>query len=160
MPLRALQVSLDTGQSLPENLPANVEQQYLGGRGAATWMLANRLPAAVGALAPANLLIFSAGPLSGMGLPATGGFVASTRSPLTGLIAHSWAQGRWGGALRRAGYDMVVLQGQSATWRMLLIDGTRVQLLPADDLLGLDTVATARVLGERLGPEYSVLCIG
>ena len=95
-----------------------------------------------------------------MGLPATGGFVASTRSPLTGLIAHSWAQGRWGGALRRTGYDMLVLQGQSADWCLLQIDGARVQLLPAGDLLGLDTVATARVLGERLGSEYSVLCIG
>jgi aldehyde:ferredoxin oxidoreductase len=123
-------------------------------------MLANRLPPTIGALAPANLLIFSAGPLSGMGLPATGGFVASTRSPLTGLIAHSWAQGRWGGALRRAGYDMLVLAGQRADWCLLQVDGTRIQLLPAGDLLGLDTVATARVLGERLGPEYSVLCIG
>jgi len=160
MPLRALRVSLDTSQSLSEELPTNVEQQYLGGRGAATWMLANQLPPAASALAPANLLIFSAGPLSGMGIPATGGFVVSTRSPLTGLIAHSWAQGRWGGALRRAGYDMVVLQGQSANWCLLQIDGARVQLLPADDLLGLDTVATARVLGERLGSEYSVLCIG
>ncbi len=160
MPLRALQVALDTSQSLPEDLPASVEQQYLGGRGAATWMLANRLPRAIGPLAPANLLIFSAGPLSGMGLPATGGFVASTRSPLTGLIAHSWAQGRWGGALRRAGYDMLVLEGQSADWCMLQIDGARTQLLPAADLLGLDTVATARALQERLGPEYSVLCIG
>src|SRR4029078_13331231 len=160
MPLRALQVSLDTSQSQTEELPASVEQQYLGGRGAATWMLANRLPSTVGPLAAANLLIFSAGALSGMGLPATGGFVASTRSPLTGLIAHSWAQGRWGGSLRRAGYDMLVLKGQSADWCILQIDGARVQLLPADDLLGLDTVATARVLQERLGLEYSVLCIG
>src|SRR3954467_11532127 len=160
MPLRALRVSLDTKQSLPEDLPASVEQQYLGGRGAATWMLANRLPPAIGPLSPANLLIFSAGPLSGMGLPATGGFVASTRSPLTGLIAHSWAQGRWGSALRRAGYDMLVLQAQSADWCMIQIDGARVQLLPAGDLLGLDTFATARVLQERLGVEYSVLCIG
>src|SRR6188508_1029438 len=156
MPLRALQVSLDTGQSTPEELPASVEQQYLGGRGAATWMLANRLPSVIGPLAPANLLIFSAGPLSGMGLPATGGFVASTRSPLTGLIAHSWAQGRWGGALRRAGYDMLVLKGQSAEWSLIQIDGADTQILPADDLLGLDTVATARTLQNKLGPEYSV----
>src|SRR3954463_13161159 len=148
MPLRALRVSLDTSQSLSEELPTNVEQQYLGGGGAATWMLANQLPPAASALAPANLLSFSAGPLSGMGLPATGGFVVSTRSPLTGLIAHSWAQGRWGSALRRAGYDMLVLQGQSAEWCMIQIDGERAQILPADDLLELDTVATARVLQE------------
>jgi aldehyde:ferredoxin oxidoreductase len=160
MPLRALRVSLDAKQSLPEELPADVEQQFLGGRGAATWMLANRLSPATGPLAPANLLIFSAGPLSGMGLPATGSFVASTRSPLTGLIAHSWAQGRWGGALRRAGFDMLVLEGQSADWCMIQLDGARAQILPAGDLLGQDTVATARALQERLGPEYSVLCIG
>src|SRR5215211_5685277 len=151
MPLRALRVSLDTGQSTSEELPASVEQQYLGGRGAATWMLAHRLPRTIGALAPANLLIFSAGPLCGMGLPATGGFVVSTRSPLTGLIAHSWAQGRWGSALRRAGYDMLVLQGQSHEWSMIQIDGARAQILPADDLLELDTVTTARVLRDGLG---------
>src|SRR5262249_42294498 len=146
MPLRALRVSLDTNQSLSEDLPATVEQHYLGGRGAATWMLANRLSLATGPLAPANLLIFSAGPLAGIGLPATGGFVASTRSPLTGLIAHSWAQGRWGGALRRAGYDMLVLEGQSADWCVIQIDGGRTQIQSAGDLLGLDTVATARAL--------------
>src|SRR6266542_3493653 len=160
MPLRALQVALDTSQSLPEDLPASVEQQYLGGRGAATWMLANRLPRAIGPLAPANLLIFSAGPLSGMGLPATGGFVASTRSPLTGLIAHSWAQGRWGGALRRAGHDLLVLEGQSPAWCYLEVDGGRAQAHPAADLLGLDTVATVRALQQKLGDDYVVLCIG
>src|SRR5437867_8200339 len=101
MPLRALRVSLDTKQTLTEDLPEKVERDYLGGRGAATWMLANQLPPDTGPLSAANLLIFSAGPLAGMGIPATGGFTVSTRSPLTGLIAHSWAQGRWGGALRR-----------------------------------------------------------
>src|SRR5215510_7657838 len=101
MTLRALRISLDTHQTQSEELPAGVEQGYLGGRGAATWMLANQLPSNTGPLSPANLLIFSAGLLGGTGIAATGGFVASTRSPLTGTIAHSWGQGRWGGALRR-----------------------------------------------------------
>jgi aldehyde:ferredoxin oxidoreductase len=160
MPLRALRISLDANQTLTEELPAAVEQEYLGGRGAATWMLANRLSPATGPLSPANLVIFSAGPLAGMGIPATGGFTASTRSPLTGLIAHSWAQGRWGGALRRAGYDMLVLEGQRGEWCYLEIDGARARVLPAGELLGLDTVRTARALQERLGEECSVLCVG
>src|SRR5207237_3798988 len=42
----------------------------------------------------------------------------------------------------------------------LQLDAAHAQLVPADELLGLDTVATARVLQERFGPEYSVLCIG
>src|SRR5215831_15677689 len=110
MTLRALRLSLDTHQTQSEELPAGVEQEYLGGRGAAAWMLANRLPPNTGPLSPANLLIFSAGPLAGTGVAATGGFVASTRSTLTGAIAHAWGQGRWGGALRCAGYDLLVLE--------------------------------------------------
>src|SRR5215207_10136647 len=103
MSLRALWIKLDTHQTQPEELPAVVEHMYLGGRGAVTWLLANRLPPNTGPLAPANLLIFSAGPLAGTGVAATGNFVVSTRSPLTGAIAHSWGHGRWGGELRRAG---------------------------------------------------------
>jgi aldehyde:ferredoxin oxidoreductase len=123
-------------------------------------MLAHRLPPSVGPLSPANLLIFSAGPLAGLGIAATGGFVVSTRSPLTRLIAHGWAEGRWGGMLRRAGYDLLVLEGQSEAWRVIQIDGAETHILPADDLLGLDTIATARALQQRLGEIYSVLCLG
>src|SRR5262249_52953739 len=128
MPLRALRVALDTGQSRVQELPASVEQEYLGGRGAATWMLAHQLPPGTRPRSPANLLMFSAGTLAGMSIPATGGFVASTRSPLTRLIAHSWAQGRWGGALRQAGYDLLVLEGQSAEWCSIQIDGESVRI--------------------------------
>ncbi|HEX9370769.1 MAG TPA: aldehyde ferredoxin oxidoreductase C-terminal domain-containing protein [Roseiflexaceae bacterium] len=160
MPLRALRVLLDTHDMLSEELPAAVEREYLGGRGAATWMLASRLPPTTGPLSPANPLIFSAGALAGMDIPATGGFVASTRSPLTGLIAHSWALGRWGGALRRAGHDLLVLEGQSPAWCYLEVDGGRAQAHPAADLLGLDTVATVRALQQKLGDDYVVLCIG
>ncbi|MBK9715683.1 MAG: aldehyde ferredoxin oxidoreductase [Kouleothrix sp.] len=160
MPLRALRISLDTNQTQPEELPAAVEQQYLGGRGAATWMLSQQLLAGVGPLSSANPLIFSAGPLAGRGIPATGGFVISTRSPLTRLIAHSWAQGGWGGALRRAGYDMLVLQGQSKEWCVIQVDGGRAHILPAGELMGLDTVVAAQTLQRQLGEGYVVLCIG
>jgi aldehyde:ferredoxin oxidoreductase len=151
---------LDAKQTRPEELPAAVEQEYLGGRGAATWMLANRLPPNTGALSPANLLIFSAGPLAGTAIPATGGFVVSTCSPLTGLIAHSWALGRWGAALRRAGFDLLVLEGQSPEWCYIQVDGAQVQLMPAGELLGHDTVATVRALQKTLGEDYVILCIG
>src|SRR5436853_7649885 len=130
MALRVLRIMLDINRVQTEELPAVVEQDYLGGRGAAAWMLANQPSPAVGPLSPANPLIFSAGPLAGMAIAATGGFVASTRSPLTGAIAHSWAQGRWGAALRRAGYDLLALEGQSQEWCYLQIDGRQVHTRP------------------------------
>ena len=160
MPLRALWFKLDTHQTHSEDLPADVEQAYLGGRGAATWMLANRLPPNTGPLAPANLLIFSAGPLSGTGIAATGGFVISTRSPLTGTITHAWGQGRWGGALRRAGYDLLVCEGQAEEWCYIQVDNGQAYVRSAHKLMGLDTIATAQTIRQALGDEYEVLCIG
>ncbi|HET6222762.1 MAG TPA: aldehyde ferredoxin oxidoreductase C-terminal domain-containing protein [Dongiaceae bacterium] len=160
MALRVLRIMLDTHQTQSEELPAIVEQEYLGGRGAATWMLANRLPPDTGPLSPSNLLIFSAGPLAGTGIAATGGFVASTRSTITGTIAHSWGQGRWGGALRRAGYDLLVLEGQAEEWCYLQIDRGQTHVRSARRLIGLDTLATTQMIREALGDEYAVLCIG
>ncbi len=160
MALRVLRIMLDTHQTQSEELPAIVEQEYLGGRGAATWMLANRLPPDTGPLSPSNLLIFSAGPLAGTGIAATGGFVASTRSTITGAIAHSWGQGRWGGALRRAGYDLLVLEGQAEEWCYLQIDRGQTYVRSARRLIGLDTIATTQMIREALGDEYAVLCIG
>ena len=160
MALRVLQIQLDTNTVQPEELPSVVEQEYVGGRGVAAWLLTHRLPAGTGPLSPANLLVFSAGPLTGTKVPATSTFVASTRSPLTGAIAHSWAQGAWGAALRRVGYDALTIQGRSENWCFITIDGSKVAVRPAGDLLGLDTVMTERVLRHALGADYRVVCVG
>lgn len=160
MPLRALRLLLDTGDTQPEFLPPAVDQDYLGGRGAAVWVLANRLPPGTGPLSRANLLVLSTGPLSGTGIGATGGFVASTRSPLTGAIGHSWAEGSWGGALRRAGFDLIIAEGQSAEWCVVVVDGDHVRIEPAGELLGQETRATEMLLRQRLGDDTAVICVG
>lgn len=160
MPLRALRLSLDTGVAQPELLPATVEQAYLGGRGSAVWALAHWLAPNTGPLSRSNLLVFSTGPLSGTSLGATGGFIASTRSPITGAIAHSWAQGAWGAALRRVGYDLLAIEGQSAEWCVVLVEAGQTRVLPAADLLGLDTRITEQALRAIHGIDASVICLG
>lgn len=160
MALRVLRISLDSHQTDLEDIPASVEQAYIGGRGVATWMLANTLPPNTGPLSPANPLIFSAGPLAGTGVIATGSFVVSTRSPITGAIAHSWGMGSWGSALRRAGYDLLVLEGQAEEWCYIQIDGDHAYVRSAHKLVGMDTAATVQALQQTLGADYVVLCIG
>lgn len=159
MPLRVLRLHLDTGIAQSEALPPAVERDYIGGRGAAVWMLA-QLPPGTGPLARANLLVFSSGPLSGTGLGGTGGFVVSTRSPLTGAIGHSWAEGTWGAALRRAGYDLLCADGQCAEWSVVVVDGEQTTFVPAPELLGLDTRTTTQALQVRYGADAAIVCIG
>lgn len=159
MALRTLTIDLERGHAR-QQLPPTVERDYLGGRGAVAWLLWNHLPPDTPPLAPENLLVFAAGPLAGLDAYATGGFVVGTRSPLTGAIGYSWAQGHWGAALRRAGYDVLVIRGQAPDWVYLSIDGDSVRLRSAAHLAGLDTVATSDAIRAELGPEYVVTCLG
>lgn len=159
MPLQALSVALGQGETRRQ-LPAEVERDYLGGRGAVAWTLFTQLPPHTPPLAPENLLVFAAGPLAGTAAFATGGFVVGARSPITGGIAYGWAQGHWGAALRRAGYDVLIISGQAADWSVLVIDGQRVELRPAAHLLGHDTRATAAMLADELGADFRLVCLG
>ena len=157
MPLQALQIVLTDQRVMTEQLPADVEHHFLGGRGAAAWLLAQRVPAKIGPLAPANLLIFSAGPLAGV---TFSGITVTTRSPITNSISHGWASGRWGANLRRAGHDLLILDGQSPDWCWIRIDGSQVDIHPATHLIGLDTQATNQTLRRELGDEYAIVCVG
>jgi aldehyde:ferredoxin oxidoreductase len=160
MSIRLLRIRLDSRQATSETLPEYVEHQFLGGRGVAAWLLASRVPASVGPRSAANLIIFSTGPLTGAIPAATGGFVVTARSPLTGSLAHSWALGRWGSALRRAGFDMLTLEGQSEEWCVVQVDNGATTIMPAGELLGLDTLATTRALEQMLGSDYTVVAVG
>lgn len=159
MALRTLTIDLERGHAR-QQLPATVERDYLGGRGAIAWLLWHHLPPDTPPMSPDNLLIFAAGPLAGTNAFASGGFVVGTRSPLTGAIGYGWAQGHWGAQLRRAGYDVLVVRGQAPDWVYLYIDGDHVRLRSAAALRGLDTVATAAALRAEHGDDTAVLCLG
>jgi aldehyde:ferredoxin oxidoreductase len=160
MALRVLRVMLGDDATSAETLPSEVEQNYLGGRGLAVHLLTHELSPDVAPKSADNLLVLSAGLLAGIGDLYDPGFVASTRSPLTGTIAHSWGQGGFGTALRRTGFDALVLKGQCPAWSYLLIDGERASLHSAAALAGLDTVETARRVRQMHGDDYQVLAIG
>jgi aldehyde:ferredoxin oxidoreductase len=160
MPLRVLNLSLNDDTNEAETIPGAIEQAYLGGRGLAVYLLSTRLDLETPPKSPENLLIFSAGQLASIGDLYDPGFVVSTRSPISGAIAHSWGQGPLGTAMRRAGWDALVLRGQCAEWSYLLLDGDRCTRHSAADLLGLDTVETAQRLRQRHGDEFHVAAIG
>ena len=61
-----------------------------------------------------NLLIFAPGPLTGTGAPASGRYSVTSRSPLTGTVFDANSGGNWGNALRRLGYDYLIVSG---AWR-------------------------------------------
>ena len=110
-PLRGLRLDLSSRTSSEELLPAEVARLWLGGRGLGAYIALRERLFEVDPLAPGNLLVFAPGPLTGTGAPASGRYSVTSRSPLTGTVFDGNSGGNFGNALRRLGWDYLILTG-------------------------------------------------
>jgi len=103
-----LNVDLTTNSAVPERYDEGLARNFLGGRGFAAKILWDRLKRGTDPLSPQNLLVFAAGPLTGIGLPNSGKLVVASKSPLTG----GYGDGNIGTLaaehMRKAGYDALI----------------------------------------------------
>jgi aldehyde:ferredoxin oxidoreductase len=132
----------------------------LGGKGLGAWLLYTEQPPGVEPLSPDNHLIFHNGPLTGTTAPTAGRFGCTTRSPATGTYFDAYCGGYWGQMLKYAGYDALVLTGAAPGPALLVIDGERAELRPADRLWGLNVTETGERLKEEFGRDWQSLVIG
>ncbi|HEY3107645.1 MAG TPA: aldehyde ferredoxin oxidoreductase family protein [Chloroflexota bacterium] len=157
---RYLLIDLSSGDSRVEPLPEAVCRAVLGGSGLASYLLYRHCPAGADPLGPQNPLVLAASPLIGTGITTASKVALATRSPQTGMIGDSLSSSYLALALKRTGVDALVLSGAAARPSALVVDGTRVELRDAAELLGLDPSATAAELRRQLGADYRVAAIG
>ncbi len=148
---RILHVDLLEGKTWREDVPHADLVKYLGGRGLAAKWLYERLPAGIDPLGPENILIFSTGTLTGTSAPSSGRSSITTKSPTTGLYLKVSVGGHLGAMLKFAGYDYVMIQGQSSKPVYLWIDDEKVELRDASQLWGKGTRETDDLIKEELG---------
>jgi aldehyde:ferredoxin oxidoreductase len=151
---RILRIDLSTSQIdsfVPDD---SLLKNYIGGRGLGAKIVYDA--GRVDALAPANLLVFAAGPLTGTTTPASGRLSLSTKSPLTGTIFDSNCGGTFGPELKKAGYDAIIIAGKSPEPVFIEIEDEHVELKSAQALWGKNVKETTRILEDR----GSVACIG
>ena len=118
-------IDLTTGTVAREELPQEVLRQYLGGRGINAWMLSRLLGRDVDPFGPENVLVFSAGLLTGSEAPASSRLHVGALSPLTGLLGSSNVGGHFGAALHSSGVQTLAVRGRGEQPVMLWIDGGR-----------------------------------
>jgi aldehyde:ferredoxin oxidoreductase len=140
-------------------LPAATARAFLGGRGLGVYLALRERLYDVEPLGPDNLLIFAPGPLTGTGAPASGRYSVTTRSPLTGTVFDANSGGNWGNALRRLGYDYLIVSGVLEAPGVVHIGAERVEFHSADGVWGLDVPSSLTRLGE-LYPRSESAVIG
>ncbi len=131
-----LRVNLTKGSITTEPLNMQWANDYLGQRGLATKYLVEETDPTCDALGPDNKMIMTTGPLTGTMVSTAGRYSVVTKSPLTGCIACSNSGGYFGNEMKNAGFDMIILEGKSATPVYLYIENDKAELIPADDLWG------------------------
>ncbi len=157
---RLIRLNLTTGKSQVEEIPQKWMKDYLGGRGIGVRYLYEELKPGVEPLSPDNKVILMMGPLGATTAMSVSRMALVTKSPLTGAVAKSIMGGSFGAFLKFAGYDGIIVEGESAKPVYLHIDKDGIHLLDAAELWGLDTQQTQQKLREKHGKSTQVACIG
>lgn len=143
-----------------EEVTEAMARKWLGGSGWAAAIVPEMVPAAADPLGSENVLGFFTGPLTGTMVPSSGRHCVAAKSPLTGIWGEASVGGNWGKALKHAGYDALILNGQAPEPVYLWINEDTVEILPAGSLWGLDTYEVEAAIRERTHPQAEVCSIG
>lgn len=157
---KILRVNLTDGSVGTMTISQEMARKYTGGRGIAGRLLFDGMGAGCDPLGPDNKLAFMTGPLAATRFAGSTRYVVMARSPLTGLLGESYAGGSFAHQLKRAGFDGIVVEGQSPTPVLLTITSENAQLHDAQDIWGKTTREAKGELTRRHGRGFEVALIG
>jgi aldehyde:ferredoxin oxidoreductase len=157
---KILRVNLSTGIASEEPLNKKWAEQYLGGRGLGVKYLYEELPRGVDPLSSDNKVILATGPLTGTIVPCSGKLAIISKSPATGMIVDCSIGGVFASALKLAGYDILIIEGQAKNPAYLEINNEHVEIHSAEHLWGKGIGETEKDLKGEYGRDAAILNIG
>jgi aldehyde:ferredoxin oxidoreductase len=150
---KILHVDLTNRRTWVESKPEEWYKTYIGGVSMASRLCWENIEVGCDALAPGNPICLTNGIFAGTPVPVGGKYGLASKSPLTGFIGDSLSGSWFAIALKRAGWDGVVIHGASEEWVYVFIDDDRVEFRDASALLGLGTYETEEAIREQMGDD-------
>jgi len=158
---KILRVDLTKYEVLSKPVDSGLIETYLGGKGFGARILFDDVRKDIDPLGTENEIIFSTGPLTGTLAPGSSKFEVVTKSPLTGTFLNSDCGGCFGGELKFAGYDAIVIKGRACRPVFLSINSGKAEIRDAEGIWGRKTSDTERIIREDLNDEEAkIACIG
>ncbi|MHA1924895.1 MAG: aldehyde ferredoxin oxidoreductase family protein [Candidatus Thorarchaeota archaeon] len=143
---KILKVDLSSGEISYDPIDPKIARNFVGGAGYACRTLYDMVDSKTDPLGPENPLMLMTGPFSGTWVPTGSKISFCAKSPQTNLWAHSTVGGHLGADLKFAGYDGVIISGQSEKPVYLLVKDSIVEVRDAEHLWGKDTAETWDIL--------------
>jgi aldehyde:ferredoxin oxidoreductase len=158
---KILRINLSKQSFSEETVPEKLVKNYLGGAGFAIKCLYDEVKPQTPALDKANKLIFAVGPLTATGASCSSRMAVVAKSPLTGAVGMALAGGQFPAEMKRAGYDMIIIEGKAEKPTYVAIKEGEVKFRSAEKLTGMMTTDTQLFIKEELGDHnYRIACIG
>lgn len=121
----------------------------------------DEVPAGTDPLSPENKIVFAVGPLTATGVPLAGRTTIASLSTYTTdhQVVDAHTGGMIGAAIKKAGWDAIVIEGASDEPVYLKIDDDDIEIKPADQVWGQGTRATTEALSRKEGTDFCVATI-
>ena len=158
-----LRVNLSIKSCTSEPIDGVKARKFIGGAGYGAEILYSELKAGIDPLGPENKLVFATSPLTCNVVAGGGSITVCFKSPLTGAWGESRCGSNFGPDLRKAGYDIIIVEGKSNTPVYLAIANGEARLEDASNLVGKDVYEKTDFVeaAESVnGKKATVMCIG
>jgi aldehyde:ferredoxin oxidoreductase len=154
---------IDLSSSRVSTIPTQrYAEKYLGGRGIASRLYWEKVAPAAKAFDPGNRLIFMTGPLLATGAQGAARLCVAAKSPMA--YPEGYCYGSMGGffpaALKKAGWDGIVIDGRADRPVYLFIDNDKVELCDAAPLWGQGAYKVGEMLEQAHGDKICFATTG
>lgn len=160
---KILRVDLTQGKVWDEVLDEATLRKYLGGTGIGIKYLFEEVDPKLEWSDPKNIVYLGSGPLGGTRVPGCASISLVTKGAMTNGATSSQANGYFGAYLKWCGYDGILVQGASSSWKYIYVHEGGAEIRDASHLQGKDTWETEDAIKEDLGYKeraMSVFSIG
>jgi len=147
---RILRVDLSNERFTTQLVEESFFKKYLGGVGLASKIIFDEVGANVDPLSPDNVIVFSVGPFQGTGIPGSGRWSVSSRSPLTGIWGESCGGGYWGSEFKRSSFDAVVIKGRAKSPVYIWINDGKVEIRDGNGVWGKMVSEASKIIKEEI----------
>lgn len=148
-----LRINLTDHTYSTETLDEKYLKLLLGGAALGAKILLDEVKPKIDPLSPENKIIFSLGFMQSVNFPGNAKWTVVTKGPLTGSFLDSAGTGAWAPQLKKAGYDVLVVEGKSENPVYIFINDDKVEFRDASSIWGKDTIETSKIIKEELGDK-------
>ncbi len=157
---KILRVNLSNNKVSFEDIREDWAKKFIGGRGYGTRIMMDEVDPRVDPLSVENKVVIATGPLGSTYAPSSGRVMVITKGALNDAIACSNSGGHFGPELKRAGFDMIIIEGKAENPVYLWINKGKAEIRDASKMWGKSVKETDKLLRKFTHPEVGTLEIG